>query len=494
MDILRLVISFIIVILYYAPFSYAACGGSYIGSSPTLTAYDHSYDCVMEAVSASTYGDTVIVPQGDGAETWSSQLVVTKGITLLGPGAANLTITSGYVGYLISYVPDATSISNNTTFRVTGFDFTFTENTQNGILVTNSTETEISNIIIDNVTMANLLARAIKIKGTIAGVIHSNTFSGTTSLMIEVLGNNAAGWENQIFQPGTAHALYIEDNTFNTSRATDLQPIASSDGAFPWVSRYNTFNHTGDSGYLGWHDMHGNLGSGNVYAAIGAEIYGNYANFSYPGRSIELLYHRGGSAFVFWNASNGTGSTFIYPSEEVLDTSNPTTGSYPSGDNQVNGQPQHVSGSYYWNNRAANTMMAQHYAYQVDGSTINCCRVEYVSPYTCTDCLPTPGYQILEDREFFWHITAGYDGSTGMGCGALGSRPAAPALSGTGYWATTQDCTQVVSASRGVNPTTPISGTLYIWDGSVWVNYYTPYTYPHPLTAPYPPRKLRIIP
>jgi hypothetical protein len=73
-----------------------------------------------------------------------------------------------------------------------------------------------------------------------------------------------------------------------------------------------------------------------------------------------------------------------------------------------------------------------------------------------------------------------YDGTVGVGCGHLSSRPVAGTAT-TAYWATDQPVTYVDSQCAGVNPAHPIVGTLYRYSGAAWSALYTPYTYPHPL-------------
>ena len=63
------------------------------------------------------------------------------------------------------------------------------------------------------------------------------------------------------------------------------------------------------------------------------------------------------------------------------------------------------------------------------------------------------------------------------------ARPATASSTGVGYWATDQDCTTISDDHVGASPVTPISGTLYVWDGAQWVSYFTPYTYPHPFRS-----------
>ena len=73
------------------------------------------------------------------------------------------------------------------------------------------------------------------------------------------------------------------------------------------------------------------------------------------------------------------------------------------------------------------------------------------------------------------------DASTpGVSCGKTENLPATCTV-GQGYWATTQSCSDL-TGMVGVNPATPISGTLYkCTSTNTWTEFYTPYTYPHPL-------------
>jgi len=459
--------------------SLAAC----TGSSPNLTAASNSYTDVNACVSASTYGDTISVPAGSGSVTWSSQLVITKGITLQGAGAGNLTITGTYADYLISYEPDSTSISNDTKFRLTGF--TFNTGSNPSIKIYNpSFTTIINNIIIDNNVITNTTDKAIEIYGMINGVIYQNTI-GTGELSIEFTGRNQAEWEHRGYYPGTAGAMYIEDNSItNTNNQTQMIGWA---GGGIGIVRYNTLYHTGDNSTQSLFDMHGNLDASGNYGTIAAEIYGNKLVKTYPNNYDSYFYQRGGAALFFFNYSNGTYNdgllgAYIHPYEEIMDSCHPTTGSYPSGNNQVTGQPQKVNNSYYWNNRTSDRLINVRSTATDD--SINCCYGDlctYDVNFVCTSC--GANLRIKQDREFFKFNTS-FNGTSGVGCGTLANRPATCSPgdgSGPGYWATNQSCSDL-AGMVGTNPTTPISGTLYKCTATnTWTSYYTPYTYPHPL-------------
>ena len=72
--------------------SWAACGGSYSGSSPgTITSYDCNVDCVTAAVGAAENGDTVIIPTGSCS--WTSGITSSKQIKIKGEAKGSVLLT-----------------------------------------------------------------------------------------------------------------------------------------------------------------------------------------------------------------------------------------------------------------------------------------------------------------------------------------------------------------------------------------------------------------
>jgi hypothetical protein len=59
-------------------------------AAATINAASCSYDDMLTAINSAQSGDTVLIPAGKC--TWSNQLVITKGVYLIGAGQGNATI------------------------------------------------------------------------------------------------------------------------------------------------------------------------------------------------------------------------------------------------------------------------------------------------------------------------------------------------------------------------------------------------------------------
>ena len=402
--------------------------------SDVIQAASPSYADVVAAISTANAGDTVLIPAGKAI--WKSQLVITKGIKLIGAGAGNTVITSGYVapttydstGYIVAYLPASPEL--NEPFRLSGFTFDLAGTCQ-WIYLRNNTAKAINQIRIDHNDVSKSPKRMISIKGAVYGVIDNNVMAG--GLMMTVYGSNATSWNNLTFDFGTADNIYFEDNTCTISTTPHDGGVGGR-----YCARYNKYIYINQERHLvPWFDMHGNGGAGKNWSGFGVEVYENVIDGgSRTGCIIDL---RGGKGLIYNNTIKTTSRStgFQKVREEFLDAEN-----HPAS-SPISKQPQHVSDTYFWGNNQNGYIL---YHTNVSGTL-------YYSDL---------GRSVPQANADFWDHTASFDGTSGMGVGPLADRPAT-GVPGVGYWATDVK-------------------KLFRWtvsDG--WKEYYAPYAYPHPL-------------
>jgi len=452
-----------IILVFFSFFSFslfASIGEIY---ADTHTATSCSYSDVSAAIAAASTGDTVLVPSGSC--TWSSTLEITKAITLQGAGIGETNIT-GDIAYTMPN-PSVYSL-----FRLTGFSITGT------LEINNKTAYKTARIRIDHSNVTTNSGVQLNTNGTVYGVIDNNVFNGRVHW--DIYGDNQTSWGNIVFEYGTADTLFIEDNEINETDFT-LHQSTGLGGMFVW--RYNDFHFSAsDTSNVYWLDMHGDQKPGSNHATMGAEMYGNRLD-STTAINLQVVDHRGGSAIIFWNKATGTPSGAWYKCRNECEDSG--SGEYTC-DNCANGhvpccgpegQPQHVSDSYYWNNRYGET----------GTSLVTEVHLANTSDHLCIK----PGYHIAQNQDFWIHNPS-YNGTTEIGVGCGSSLPS-NCTTGDGFWVTNQSCNSISDDNVGMDPTTPITGTFYKCTSTdTWEEYYTPYTYPHPLRNPSAPKNLHI--
>lgn len=419
----------------------ASVTGSY---AATITAASCSRADVGTAVTAAGGGDTVVVPSG--ACTWTGKLTITRGLTLQGAGAGNTTISaSNGSNFILEYAPSAPQ--NDVLFRITGF--TFRQNGANNLLHMEVTNPVVQyNIRFDHnvVTGSVYGAAVIWHEGPFWGVVDHNEFQGDPYFQNYGCFNGANNWQQLTFDLGSRKSMYFEDNTF--TGISNAGTLFSTGNGGRFVFRYNTVTATGNLWPL--LDAHGNMGSGGNYGSMGAEIYGNLVIGN--GHFIRFFDHRGGKARVFNNRITGSGSDGeVQIREEHSDTLN------PPANNVIDGTPQHINNTYYFQNRnGANNSFGYSFP-ENTGST-----------------------PIAADVDFFSHKTP-FTGASGVGVGTLAQMQAiTPTKTGVGFWVTNNSPTTLPTTMAELKA---LSGTLYRWNGSAWVSFYTRYQYPHPLTV-----------
>lgn len=421
---------FLLIISLLSAFFVNDAVGACTGSSPRWTSTP-DYTSVASCVSQASAGDTINV--NAGSASWSSTLSVTKQISLIGAGIGSTVITNTGTGYLISYGPG----NNNNLFRVSGFSFNL--NNVTGInLAGGTTNPPMKMIRIDNNRFYNSTVSGAAIKNANAwGVIDHNTFD-TMRYPIRVGWGYWDGQWNWNNLPelvyGGDDSMFVENNTFaNVEIAASDQDLGGR-----YVFRYNSFSSSASR--YPWLDIHGGKAA-TSRSGMGGEVYGNtYSQGGY------LMSHRGGRLAMHHN--QGSGSYHPYNADGCPYTTK-----------------EKLNSTYVFQNRV--TATGNFIGLSNGGST----------------CVPNT--DTVENLSF-WVSKTGFNGTVGVGAGTLANRPATCTM-GVGYWATNQSTTDL-TGMIGVNPSTPITGTLYKCTATnIWTAYYTPYTYPHPLTTGEPP-------
>jgi hypothetical protein len=308
-------------------------------------------------------------------------------VILRGAGAEETIITSHYdpvrVGntlaernFLIVYKPQAPE--KNEPFRLTGFTLDL-NNRCSGLMLKHWSPGFVDRIrvdhnIIKNATHPEASMRAIMIRGNTYGVIDSNTFSGNTK-NIDFYGADRISWDNVSARFGSAGYMYYEDNTFFIRNTPH-----SAGGGGKYCARFNTYVFSRDTGLYPWFDMHGNQPNAH-HATMAAEIYGNTLTMT-RNKGVGIFDQRGGVAMIFDNNAITSASVSAKAREEYADSISPTT----------NPQPQHVSDSYYWNNRKNGLIL--------------------VTAHEGEDCCGA----IAENSEFY-NQSSSFDGTAGIGVG-----------------------------------------------------------------------------
>lgn len=454
---MKLKLLVISIILLFPSLVWAACSGS----SPTWTCDANSTSAQMNScIASASVGDTINVGAGTG--TWSSTVTIDKGIYLIGAGKTNTTITvNGNPG--IKYAPAVGAADNP--FRLSGFRFNKNAADANQPTVqfgnsenypTSSGNNKLTKNRIDNnhFYTSGITSPHIWLYVGTYGVIDNNTFDSNDYAFRSTEGsewygtNHGPGWVYWGWTPGTSDAVYIENNTFNFAASAD-DCLISSQGSHRWVVRYNTVNVNSTS--YSFIDAHGNGGTGAEYSSVQiSNLYGN--KFVAGDHSAQIHGQRGGQSFVFYNDWQTTGDTPVFKvQEEYADSDGPGPAT-----NTITGQPQHVYNSFYFNNRL-----------NTNGALLD------------IDITDTVGSIPARNTDVYSHNDWVSNGSAGVGCGT--TLPGTCTSGKSGFWKTNQSCTNLTDYV-GASPTTPISGTLYKCTATnTWTEYYTPYTYPHPL-------------
>ena len=442
-----------------------------IGNAAIINAASCSQSHVQAAINSAVTGDTVAVPASECS--WGSGVTIpdSKKITIEGAGIDKTVISNA--GTTAIWV-----VMGNSGSRLTGFTFkeiyvklylgdaridqnkfyTATTSPGSGVYFTTALSSvyETPQALVDHNQFENC---RVVVGGN---MMHNKAWT---------LPLNLGGSSNK-------NIVYVENNEFRRTYTTAANVMDANYGG-AYVFRYNAIY-----GINAMYNVMAHSIQATNRGTRGWAIYGNTIH------TEKTVYHqtfrlRAGTGVVFYNSITGRWSFPSIDLDNVRSVStiagdvgkcdgtsrwdgNKDATGYPCRD-QIGRGPdkelwvtgtgaytQPIMPAYAWGNRTEANVEVPFRVFNVESA------------------------QHIKANRDFYDYNPSFNGTTGVGAGALANRPAT-CTPGVAYWATNQS-TSDLTGMVGKNPTTSISGTLYKCTApNTWTEYFTPYTYPHPL-------------
>jgi hypothetical protein len=507
----------------------------------TIQAASCSESDVSTAIAEATItGDTVVIPAGTC--TWTSPLstILSNSIVIQGAGAETpstsctfapptaCTTTTGTDSTLIvdgstatSQLWSITTGSSSTSFRLTGIAFQSGE-IENGGMV--NVQGSSASVRIDHchfIATSAFQGRSIWVGGWVYGVMDHNLFTDQNADENEI--HFANGVENSDNEGdyswatatgfGTVNWMFVEDNIFDDTTVAPHNAIDDCDTGGKGVLRFNSVLN-------GTFQVHPTGHAGNDRGCYALEIYENtlQANDTAGSYLYDVFFDSSGVSLVWGNWSSAGYENYILlisarsnPSAQGYTETPPPNGwgycgtaydgtgsawdgnqtastGYPCLDDPGRGQGDLLAGGNFPNlvDSVTNTVTWPHQYLEPIYEWMNTWTP--LSGYANTT-FSNSSYEGTQNQDYYAYTTS-FNGTSGTGSGTLASRPstctagpggtfgASPTGSyGVAYWATDQGDWNASGNGTG-------QGELFVCTApNTWSPYYTPYTYPHPLTS-----------
>jgi hypothetical protein len=519
--------------------------GGQASAQGTYTATGCSQTAIAAAITAEQAsakdGDIISIPAGSCTWTTPISVAFNSSVTIQGAGAISAT-----TGGASTTGTDQTVIinhnGNNPAIAITttaGKSFRFT-----GIAVledSGSSSKNDGNVIITGQSSAvrvdhshfNVFiggSKGLAIEGGVTGVADHVYINTSQDVTFNFLFDNGANWKNDPDPNGFGDKSWTDTDNFGTSQFFYVEDSQISGGGLNdcgtggrYVIRYSTvlnthgsYNHGTYNQYRGCRAMesyqnnfnntsttegggieHNDGGTsmlwGNTVTGSGSGGFGNIVNFG-PPRTVGN-YGTGGSPYPpnGWGLCGDASQSSGTETSPWDGNSNSTTG-YPCMDSSARGAGDLLSGNFPPNgsgicnitlNPACNVFTGQYprqalVPVYVWGNTLSGSQVTGIVGFANSISGFVQSSALLADnRDYYQQFGAlgesgTFNGTKGVGQGLLSARPATCTAGtdpqthggapGVGYWATD-------------------TNTLYVCNPTnTWTAYYTPYTYPHPLT------------